>query len=77
MIPLNDAQEEEELNDRGEGTKLRWQNYPKGEKAKRVEIVAITSGAQRAVDRRGSEHLCGMGRVLFLVLGDGYRVFAL
>ena len=25
----------------------------------------------------GSEHLCGMGRVLFLVLGDGCRVFVL
>lgn len=47
MIPLNDAQEEEELNDRGEGTMLRWQNYQKGEKAERVEIVAIISGAQR------------------------------
>lgn len=50
VIPLNNVQEEEELNDRGEGTILRWQNYQRGEKAEgtmKVEVVAITSGAQR------------------------------
>lgn len=52
VIPLNDIQEEEEVNDSGEGSILRWQNYRKGEKKSRegtmkVERVAITSGAQR------------------------------
>ena len=52
MIPLDDVQEEVEVNDSGEGSILRWQNYQKGEKKSRegtmkVERVAITSGAQR------------------------------
>lgn len=45
VIPLNNVQEEEELNDRGEGTMQEMAKLPKG--TMKVEVVAITSGAQR------------------------------